>query len=557
MGIDTSKDRESVATLDTIDPTEGQVTTTEPPVDETAHLLGQDGAAATAVDAVVVLDFGSQYSQLITRRVREAGVYCELLPHDTPWSDIAKLHPKGIILSGGPASVYDDGAPQLPDWVLAQNLPTLGICYGLQLLAQALGGGVVAADRREYGAASIEVVGDSPLFADLPPRLEVWMSHGDHVSAPPPGFRVIARSSNSPIAAVERDSIVGIQFHPEVAHTPLGGTVIANFLTHIAGCRPTWNAESFIDAATRDIRERVGNGRVLLGLSGGVDSSVAAALLHRAIGDQLTPVFVDNGLLRLGEADLVRDVFARHFGMPLVFADAGDQFLSRLAGVTDPEEKRRIIGEVFVRVFESEAAEAGPFDFLAQGTLYPDVIESTTKDTKAAVKIKTHHNVGGLPDDMQFQLVEPLKFLFKDEVRAVGRALGLPDEIVERQPFPGPGLAVRILGEVTREELDLLRPADAIVREEIAASDVAAGVWQYFAVLLPVRSVGVMGDYRTYGRVCAVRAVASQDAMTADWARLPYDLLARISSRIVNEVRGITRVVYDISSKPPATIEWE
>lgn len=557
MGIDTSKERESVATLDTIDPTEGQVTTAEPPVDETAHLLGQDGAAATAVDAVVVLDFGSQYSQLITRRVREAGVYCELLPHDTPWSDVAKLHPKGIILSGGPASVYDDGAPQLPDWVLAQNLPTLGICYGLQLLAQALGGGVVAADRREYGAASIDVVGDSPLFADLPPHLDVWMSHGDHVSAPPPGFRVIARSSNSPIAAVEHDSIVGIQFHPEVAHTPLGGTVIANFLTRIAGCRPTWNAESFIDAATRDIREGVGNGRVLLGLSGGVDSSVAAALLHRAIGDQLTPVFVDNGLLRLGEADLVRDVFARHFGMPLVFADAGDQFLSRLAGVTDPEEKRRIIGEVFVRVFEAEAAKAGPFDFLAQGTLYPDVIESTTKDTKAAVKIKTHHNVGGLPDDMQFQLVEPLKFLFKDEVRAVGRALGLPDEIVERQPFPGPGLAVRILGEVTREELDLLRPADAIVREEIAASDVAPDVWQYFAVLLPVHSVGVMGDYRTYGRVCAVRAVASQDAMTADWARLPYDLLARISSRIVNEVRGITRVVYDISSKPPATIEWE
>jgi GMP synthase (glutamine-hydrolysing) len=535
----------------------GQVATAEPPVAESAHLLGHDGATTTPVDAVVVLDFGSQYSQLITRRVRECGVYCELVPHDVSWEKIASLEPKGVILSGGPASVYDEGAPQLRDWVLARGLPVLGICYGMQLLARATGGEVSPADHREYGAAQITVKDSSTLFAGLPADLDVWMSHGDHLPSLPPGFKALASSKNSPVAAMERDSLVGIQFHPEVVHTPRGKEILTNFVVRICGCDPTWSAESFIEAATREIREQVGDGRVLLGLSGGVDSSVAAALIHRAIGDQLTPVFVDNGLLRLGEADLVREVFARHFGMPLVFADAGERFLSRLAGVTDPEEKRKRIGETFVRVFEAEAEKAGPFDFLAQGTLYPDVIESATKDTKAAVKIKTHHNVGGLPDDMAFKLVEPLKFLFKDEVRAVGRSLGLPPEIVERQPFPGPGLAVRILGEVNPDDLDLLRRADAIVRAEIDASEVVQDVWQYFAVLLPVRSVGVMGDYRTYGRVCAVRAVASQDAMTADWARLPYDLLARISSRIVNEVRGITRVVYDISSKPPATIEWE
>ena len=545
-----------------LDPTEGIVRTLEPPIAESAHLLGQDDPGKPAVDAVVVLDFGSQYSQLITRRVREAGVYCELVPHDAPWPDIAPLHPKGVILSGGPASVYDLDAPKLPGWVLEQGLPVLGICYGMQLLAQALGGRVAPADRREYGPATIAVADpDSPLFAGLPPALDVWMSHGDHIDALPPGFRVLARSANSPVAAIGKDGLVGLQFHPEVAHTPRGADLLRNFLEGVCGCRPGWSAESFVGAATREIREKVGGERVLLGLSGGVDSAVAAALIHAAIGDRLTPVFVDNGLLRLGEADLVREVFARHFGMNLVHVDAGERFLARLAGVTDPEEKRKAVGSEFVRVFEAEAERLaerqGPFAFLAQGTLYPDVIESTTADTKSAAKIKTHHNVGGLPADLRFALLEPLKFLFKDEVRAVGRALGLPPEIVERQPFPGPGLSVRLLGEVTAPDLDLLRRADAVVREEIEGAGLAGEVWQYFAVLLPVRSVGVMGDGRTYGRVCAVRAVASQDAMTADWARLPHDVLGRIGNRIANEVHGITRVVYDVSSKPPATIEWE
>ncbi len=526
-------------------------------IDDAAHLLGTDAGNA-GFDVVVVLDFGSQYSQLITRRVREAGVYSELLPHDVAWEEVEALRPKGVILSGGPASVYEPGAPQLPGWVLERGLPTLGICYGLQLLAQAYGGTVAPAERREYGPATITVSDTAaPLFAGLPGSLDVWMSHGDHVETCPPGWAVLASTPNAPVAAIGQGTTVGIQFHPEVAHTPLGGDVIRNFLVNVCGCRTTWSAESFVAAAVRDIRERVGEERVLLGLSGGVDSAVAAALIHRAIGDRLTPVFVDNGLLRLGESDLVRDVFARAFGMNLVHVDARARFLDKLAGVTDPEEKRKRIGETFVRVFEAEAERHGPFAFLAQGTLYPDVIESATVDTKAAVKIKTHHNVGGLPADMRFKLLEPLKFLFKDEVRAVGRELGLPDEIVNRQPFPGPGLAVRIIGEVTRDDLDLLRPADAIVRAELDAAGASGDVWQAFAVLLPVRTVGVMGDYRTYGRVCAVRAVTSEDAMTADFARLPWDALAKMSNRIVNEVPGITRVVYDVTSKPPATIEWE
>jgi GMP synthase (glutamine-hydrolysing) len=518
---------------------------------------GDERSIEPGFDTVVVLDFGSQYSQLIARRIREAGVYSILLPWDTSWEEIARLRPKGIILSGGPASVYDEGAPSLPAWVLREDVPVLGICYGMQLIASALDGGVEPATRREYGPAKIEVTQSVPLFRDLPASLDVWMSHGDHVTRLPTGYVGIARSSNAPIAGMTDGRRYGIQFHPEVVHTPLGRDLLRNFLVDVCNCRTEWTAEHFIDSAVRQIRETVGDGRVLLGLSGGVDSSVAAALIHRAIGDRLTPVFVDNGLLRLGEADLVRDVFGRAFGMNLVFVDASERFLDRLEGVADPEEKRRIVGDEFIRTFESQAAVHGPFDFLAQGTLYPDVIESTAPDTKSAMKIKTHHNVGGLPTDLTFSLVEPLRYLFKDEVREVGRALGLPKEIVERQPFPGPGLAVRIIGEITRNDLDLLRRADAVVREEVDGLGDGTQVWQYFAVLLPVRTVGVMGDYRTYGRVCAVRAVTSEDAMTADWARLPYDALARISNRIVNEVDGITRVVYDVSSKPPATIEWE
>lgn len=529
------------------------MTATATPVvkDESASLLQQE------FDTIVVLDFGSQYSQLIARRVREAGVYSVMTPWDTPEDEIARLQPKGLILSGGPASVYAPGAPTLPPWVLDIGYPVLGICYGMQLLARDLGGEVESAARREYGKAAVSIVGETPLFADLPAELDVWMSHGDHVSRLPAGFTCLARSTNAPIAAMSDGARYGIQFHPEVAHTPLGREILHNFIVDVCHSRTTWTAENFIDSSVQKIRETVGERRVLLALSGGVDSSVAAALLHRAIGDRLTPVFVDNGLLRQGEADLVRSVFERSFGMSLVFVDASDRFLARLKDVIDPEQKRKIVGEEFIRVFEAASEAHGPFDFLAQGTLYPDVIESTAPDTKAAVKIKTHHNVGGLPADLKFSLIEPLRFLFKDEVRSVGRALGLPAEIVQRQPFPGPGLSVRIIGEVTIEDLALLRAADAIVREEIDTAEVDEPVWQYFAVLLPVRSVGVMGDDRTYGRVCAIRAVTSADAMTADWARLPDDLLARMSSRIVNEVHGITRVVYDITSKPPGTIEWE
>jgi len=527
-------------------------------IDAAAQLLAE---APVQVDSAIVIDFGGQTAQLIVRRVREANVYCELVPHDIDASVIERLHPKGIILSGGPNSIYEDGSPQLPDWVVESGLPVLGICYGMQALAHALGGVVASSQEREYGPARISRTGEHPFFRDLPDTLDVWMSHGDRLEALPPGWESLATSDNSPYAAMGNDHHIAVQYHPEVVHTPTGRTMIRNFLYDICGCTGNWSAESFIDAAVADIRKRVGDERVLLGLSGGVDSSVAAALIHKAIGEQLTPVFVNNGLLREGEAETVRDVFEQHFGMNLVYVDATDRFLNRLKGVSDPEEKRKTIGDEFIRVFERAAVDAGgskPFHFLAQGTLYPDVIESATSgDTKTAHKIKTHHNVGGLPDDLAFELIEPLRFLFKDEVREVGRALGLPNEIVERQPFPGPGLAVRLLGEITADDLAILRRADAIVRQEIEAAELSENIWQYFAVLLPVQSTGVMGDYRTYAKVCAIRAITSEDAMTADWARLPYDVLARISSRITNEVRGINRVVYDISSKPPSTIEWE
>jgi GMP synthase (glutamine-hydrolysing) len=508
-------------------------------------------------DTVVVLDFGSQYSQLIVRRVRELGVYAELLPCDAPQAEIDRLGPAAFILSGGPASVYEPGAPQLPGYVLGNERPVLGICYGLQLLTRAYGGKVEGSTQREFGPATIRRVGESPLFRGLGDTLPVWMSHGDRVTEPPAGFEVFAVSDNAPVAAMGRGPVLGIQFHPEVIHTPQGKEVLSNFLFGIAGLRPTWNSASFIETAVDQIREAVGDGRVLCGLSGGVDSSVAAALVQRAIGDRLVCLFVDNGLLRQDEAAEVVETFGRNMHMNLVAVDASERFLDRLDGVEDPEEKRKRIGETFIRVFEQEALKLGQFDFLAQGTVYPDVIESATPERPSAARIKTHHNVGGLPKDLRFKLVEPLRYLFKDEVRQVGLELGLPEEIVWRHPFPGPGLAVRLLGEITRERLDTLRAADAILRYELRAADLMRETWQAFAVLLPVRSVGVMGDYRTYADVVAIRAVSSVDGMTADWTRLPYDVLGRVSSRIVNEVPHVNRVVYDITSKPPATIEWE
>jgi GMP synthase (glutamine-hydrolysing) len=513
-----------------------------------------------SVDSVIVIDYGGQTAQLIARRIREAHVYCELVPHDTSATILDELQPKGIVLSGGPNSVYEPGAPGLPGWVLDSGLPVLGICYGMQLLAHGKGGTVAHATQREYGPARITAINGHPLFRGMPEELDVWMSHGDRIEALPEGFEPLAVSENSPSAAMGMESLIGVQFHPEVVHTPMGRQMLRNFLFDICGCNGNWTPDSFVDSAIASIRERVGTDRVLLALSGGVDSAVVAALVHRAVGDQLTPVFVNNGLLRQGEAETVREVFGRHFDMNLVYVDAAERFLGRLAGVSDPEEKRKIIGDEFIRVFERAAVEqaaGAPFAFLAQGTLYPDVIESTSAETKAAHKIKTHHNVGGLPEDLAFELIEPLRMLFKDEVREVGSHLGLPDEIVYRQPFPGPGLAVRCLGDVNEDKLTSLRAADAIVREEIEAAGLGRDIWQYFAVLLPVRSTGVMGDGRTYARACVIRAITSEDAMTADWARLPHDVLARMSTRITNEVQGINRVVYDVSSKPPSTIEWE
>ena len=510
-------------------------------------------------ESVVVVDFGSQYSRLIARRVRESRVYCEIVPHDATWDQVAHLNPKGVILSGGPASVYEPDAPMAPMWIYERHLPILGICYGLQVLAHQLGGKVVPGSRREYGHAVLhQNAADSPIFADLPSSTTVWMSHGDQVLEMPPGFRSLAYTDNSPIAVMGNDEgVLGLQFHPEVVHTPEGKKVIENFLYHICRCRGAWTASNFVEESIGRIRAEVGDGKVVCALSGGVDSAVAATLVHRAVGDQLTCVFVDNGLLRKEESQRVMETFERNLNMNIVRVDATEDFLTRLAGVTDPEEKRISIGEEFIRVFEEQAAGLGRVDFLAQGTLYPDVIESQTPENKASAKIKTHHNVGGLPEDMAFSLVEPLRYLFKDEVREVGLALGLPEEMVYRQPFPGPGLAIRIIGEVTWEKLEMLRACDWIVMDEIEAAGLYRELWQSFAVLTDTRSVGVMGDFRTYGHMVAIRAVTSEDAMTADWARLPYDMLARISNRIVNEVPQVNRVVYDITSKPPGTIEWE
>jgi GMP synthase (glutamine-hydrolysing) len=510
-------------------------------------------------DTVVILDFGSQFAQLIARRVRELNVYSELLPHDTPWSEIERRRPKAIILSGGPASVYDETAPKADPGVWSGRVPVLGICYGLQLMALELGGEVVPSAKREYGPASVQITTEDGLFAGLDREQPVWMSHGDAILRPPEGFVPTAQTDSTAFAGLydPARNLYGIQFHPEVAHTPHGKEILRNFVVEIAGARPTWTPASFVDTTVAEIRDRVGDGHVICALSGGVDSAVAATLVHRAIGDQLTCIYVDHGLMRKRESELLRATFEQSLGMNLVMVDARDRFLRRLDGVEDPEEKRRIIGDEFIRVFEEEAAHLGQIDFLVQGTLYPDVIESKTAETKAAAKIKTHHNVGGLPADLRFSLIEPLRYLFKDEVRRVGTELGLPEAMVLRQPFPGPGLAIRIIGAVTGERLETLREADWIVIDEIKAAGLYRSLWQSFAILTPVRSVGVMGDGRTYANVVAVRAVTSDDGMTADWARLPYEVLAKISSRIVNEVPGVNRVVYDVSSKPPATIEWE
>src|SRR5213083_2242125 len=527
-------------------------------------------AAKSTHSKILILDFGSQYTQVIARRIRECQVYSEIVRFDTPAAEIAAAKPKGIILSGGPESVYDKGAPQIDKEIFWLGIPVLGICYGLLQMAHHLGGEVVFTGKREYGAGTLQISDGSQLFDGLGNQLDVWNSHGDEVTALPKGFLTAGRTESSNFAAVEdrERKLYGLQFHPEVAHTPRGKEILQNFVYHICHCAMDWTMGSFIEEACGRVRRQVGEEKVVLGLSGGVDSSVTAALLHKAIGDQLTCIFVNNGLLRAREEEIVQRVFGENFHIKLKYVDASKRFLSKLRGVTDPEEKRKIIGNEFIRVFEDAIVDLAKTDdglpvfdhkfrFLAQGTLYPDVIESVSIEGNPAQVIKTHHNVGGLPEKMHFELVEPVRQLFKDEVRQAGLQLGLPKEIVYRQPFPGPGLAVRILGDVTPERLSILREADTIVQSEMKASDWYYRVWQSFAVLLPVRSVGVMGDQRTYDNTIVLRIVESQDGMTADWVRLPYELLARISSRISNEVKGVNRVCFDISSKPPSTIEWE
>ncbi len=497
---------------------------------------------------------------LIARRIRECHVYCELVPFNTPWEKIAHFNLKGFVLSGGPASVYAEGAPQAPAYVFEKGLPVLGICYGMQLLAHQLGGRVSPSERHEYGHAVIHQAEHSELFADLPPAIPVWMSHGDHIVQMPVGFRSLAYSDNSPVAVMGNDhGMLGLQFHPEVVHTPQGKQIMENFLYRVCGCRGDWTPSNFVADSIDGIRAQIGDGRAICALSGGVDSAVAATIVHRAVGDQLTCIFVNNGLLRREEPERVLDTFSRNLEMNLIYVDATDRFLKILSGVIDPEEKRHRVGEEFIHVFEEEADKLGRVDFIVQGTTYPDVIESASSPTGdgAAAKIKTHHNVGGLPSQMTLKLIEPLRYLFKDEVRQVGLAVGLPEEMVFRQPFPGPGLSIRIIGEVTPEKLDTLRGCDWVVMDEIKKAKLYRELWQAFAVLTDSRSVGVMGDFRTYGHVVALRIVTAEDAMTADWARLPYDLLSRIANRIVNEVPGVNRVVYDITSKPPGTIEWE
>ena len=515
----------------------------------------------TLFDKILILDFGSQYTQLIARRVRECQIYSEIHPYDIPAERVKSLSPKGIILSGGPASVYEKDAPLCDPAVLRLGIPVLGICYGMQLIAHLLGGEVGHSEKREYGKAKLTLGRDGRLFKGLGKegsQLTVWMSHGDHVKTLPPGFHAIAHSKNTAFAAIEgtQKRIYGLQFHPEVVHTQRGIDLIKNFLFHICGCSNFWTMESFLKQTRRDLKKRIGRNRVICALSGGVDSTVVALLLYRAIGDHLQCVFVNNGLLRKNEASQVVSLFRYHFKIPLIYIDAENSFLEKLSGVIDPEEKRKTIGKEFISIFEKEARKVGGVKYLAQGTLYPDVIESVSSKGPSAT-IKSHHNVGGLPKMMKLSLVEPLRELFKDEVRQLGKVLGLPDEIIKRQPFPGPGLAIRIIGEVNKERLAILRAADEIVMKEIERNRIWDRIWQSFAVLLPVKTVGVMGDERTYENVIALRVVESQDGMTADWVRLPYKIMEHLSNRIINEVKGINRVVFDVSSKPPSTIEWE